>query len=188
MCKDVMKGVLRFFNRRTRVSKWNHPSLSVFAGSLLVFGITAFMPGDDNDAAWFEFQPAVDDFGPTILDCSEFIEAPAGRHGFVTVKGDDFVFEDGTPVRFWGSQTGSRRDDPEYSAKRMRRQGINLIRQHGNLSRPGQLDAMIARLGEQGIYMAIDLYYPDFLIWEHHLSSWKPWWEQWKFKTPTAAA
>ncbi|MBN1199998.1 MAG: beta-galactosidase [Bacteroidales bacterium] len=132
---------------------------------MTLFGTSAFSQDNDSDSAWFQFTPAVDDFGPTILDCSEFIEAPTGRHGFVTVKGENFIFEDGTPVRFWGSQTGARRDNPEYSAKRMRRQGINLVRQHGNLSRPGQLDQLIARLGEQGIYMAIDLYYPLHYRW-----------------------
>ena len=92
------------------------------------------LPPESN--AWFNFEPAKDDFTPTILDCSPRIEAPAGRHGFVTVKGDKFVFEDGTPARFWGAQTGSLRDDPDYSARRMRRQGLNLIRQHGNMATP----------------------------------------------------
>jgi hypothetical protein len=116
------------------------------------------LPPESN--AWFDFEPATDDFGPTILDVSQWIEAPTGKHGFVTVRGDRFVFEDGTPVRFWGSQTGSRRDNPEYSAQRMPRQGINLIRQHGNLNNPGGLDATIARLGKNGVYMALDIHYP----------------------------
>lgn len=121
--------------------------------------------GKDDDSTWFVFEPAKDDFRPTILDCSEYIEAPAGNHGFVTVDGDNFVFEDGTPVRFWGTQTGALRDNPEYSARRMRRQGINLVRQHGNINRPDRLDATLARLGKNGIYMVIDLYYPLHYRW-----------------------
>ena len=116
------------------------------------------LPPESN--AWFNFEPAKDDFSPTILDCSRWIEAPTSKHGFVTVKGEKFVFEDGTPVRFWGSQTGALRDDPDYSARRMRRQGLNLIRQHGNISNPGRRDDTIARLGENGIYMVLDIYYP----------------------------
>jgi hypothetical protein len=42
---------------------------------------------------WFAFRPARDDFQETILDCSRWVEAPTGRHGFVTAKGDRFVFE-----------------------------------------------------------------------------------------------
>ena len=128
--------------------------------------IIGFSQTADNDSAWFEFQPVKDEFNPTIIDCSEFIEAPTGKHGFVTVKGDNFVFEDGTPVRFWGSQTGALRDDPEYSARLMRKHGVNLVRQHGNLGRPDRLDATLARLGENGIYMAIDLFYPLHYDWK----------------------
>jgi hypothetical protein len=28
-------------------------------------------------------------------------EKPAGKHGFLQMKGDRFEFEDGTPVKFW---------------------------------------------------------------------------------------
>ena len=138
-----------------------HRFVSLGAVAALVLfsaGAIAQLPPESD--AWFDFEPAVDDFGPTILDCSQWIEAPTGKHAFVTVKGDRFVFEDGTPVRFWGSQTGFRRDDPDYSARRMRRQGINLIRQHGNLNDPARLDATLARLGKNGIYMALNIYYP----------------------------
>jgi len=30
-------------------------------------------------------------------------EKPAGKHGFLQVKGENFVFEDGTPAKFWGT-------------------------------------------------------------------------------------
>ena len=30
-------------------------------------------------------------------------EKPAGKHGFLTVKGRDFVFEDGTKIKFFGT-------------------------------------------------------------------------------------
>ena len=82
---------------------------------------------------WFEFRPGRDDFAPTALDCSRFIEAPTGRHGFVGVRGDGFAFEDGTPARFWGAQIhlGSTKEDIDYVARRLRRQGINIVRRHG---------------------------------------------------------
>ena len=53
-------------------------------------------------ATWFPLQPVKDDFAPSVLDCSRFVETPTGKHGFVTVRQDQFVFEDGTPARFWG--------------------------------------------------------------------------------------
>ena len=30
-------------------------------------------------------------------------EKPAGKHGFLKTEGRQFVFEDGTPVKFWGT-------------------------------------------------------------------------------------
>jgi hypothetical protein len=116
---------------------------------------------------WFPFRPARDDFGPTILDASRWVEAPTGKHGFVTVKGERFVFEDGTPVRFWGAQMSPwSKEQLDYAIRRMRRQGINITRLHG-LSHLGsddrsfdRLDYLIARLGENGIYLILDLHYP----------------------------
>lgn len=132
--------------------------------------------GDPN-SKWFPLELAKDDFGPTVLDCSKWIEAPTGKHGFVTVKGDNFLFEDGTPVRFWGAQMGGGRDREkiEYTIKRMRRQGLNITRLHGLRSlidREGKtsldysergfdrMDYTIAKLGENGIYIILDTQYP----------------------------
>jgi hypothetical protein len=129
-----------------------------------------------SDPNWFALEPVKDSFGPSILDCSRWVEAPTGKHGFVTVKGDRFVFDDGTPIRFWGAQVGGfSKEQTDYAVRRMRRQGINITRMHGleNLSdRAGKtsfdysaqgfdrLDYLIARLGENGIYMILDVHYP----------------------------
>ena len=62
-------------------------------------------------------------------------EKPAGKHGFLTVKGENFVFEDGTPVRFWGTNLNSGACFPEKAyaeklAKRLAAYGCNLVRFH----------------------------------------------------------
>ena len=46
-------------------------------------------------------------------------EKPAGKHGFLTVKGKDFVFEDGAEARFWGTNFNSGLNFPpaEFSEK-----------------------------------------------------------------------
>jgi len=36
-------------------------------------------------------------------------EKPAGKHGFLQVKGEKFIFEDGTEGRFWGTNFNSAR-------------------------------------------------------------------------------
>jgi hypothetical protein len=128
------------------------------------------------DPGWFALEPVKNSFGPSILDCSGWIEAPTGKHGFVTVKGDRFVFEDGTPARFWGAQIGGfSKEHIDYAVRRMRRQGINITRLHGleslndragrtsfDYSEAGfdRLDYLIRRLGENGIYMILNVHYP----------------------------
>ena len=66
-------------------------------------------------------------------------EKPAGKHGFLKVNGEDFVFEDGTRARFWGTNFNSGLNFPPFDfsekvAKRLAKTGINLVRFH-------QLDA-----------------------------------------------
>lgn len=125
-------------------------------------------PGITNETRpWFRFQPGRDEFRETILDCSGWVEAPTGKHGFVTAKDERFVFEDGTPVRFWGAQMNLwGQEQVDYAVRRMRRQGINITRLHGlnNLGSDARsferLDYLIAKLGENGIYIILDLCYP----------------------------
>ena len=44
--------------------------------------------------------PAYHDFAPIDISYLFADEKPAGKHGFLTVQGDRFVFEDGKKVRF----------------------------------------------------------------------------------------
>ncbi|NJK87730.1 MAG: hypothetical protein HC906_18885 [Bacteroidales bacterium] len=48
------------------------------------------------------FNPS-SDINTSELNLSHWIEKPSGNHGFLEMKGDKFVFEDGTPVKFWGT-------------------------------------------------------------------------------------
>ena len=62
-------------------------------------------------------------------------EKPAGKHGFLQVQGRHFVFEDGTPVKFWGTNFNGCGCFPEKDyapklAKRLAKIGINLVRFH----------------------------------------------------------
>lgn len=62
-------------------------------------------------------------------------EKPAGKHGFLKVNGEKFVFEDGTEARFWGTNFNSGAIFPEHShsetvAKRLAMTGLNMVRFH----------------------------------------------------------
>ena len=79
--------------------------------------------------------PAYADFAPIDISYLFEEERPAGKHGFLKVQGDRFVFEDGTPVRFWGANLNSGACFPEkpYAeklAKRLAAYGCNMVRFH----------------------------------------------------------
>lgn len=62
-------------------------------------------------------------------------EKPAGKHGFLKVCGKDFAFEDGTKVKFWGTNFNGWGCFPEHDyakklARRLAKIGINLVRFH----------------------------------------------------------
>ena len=66
-------------------------------------------------------------------------EKPAGKRGFLKVEGRNFIFQDGTTAKFWGTNFNGSACFPEKAyaqtvAKRLAKIGINLVRFH-------QLDA-----------------------------------------------
>ncbi|MGE5567911.1 MAG: beta-galactosidase [Rhodospirillales bacterium] len=154
-------------------------SLQVAGFAALALAGVTVLPGAADRPASFPMEIAKDDFAPNVLDASSLIEAPTGKHGFLTVKGDRFVFEDGTPIRFFGSQMNvPRKEQVDYTVRRMRRQGINITRLHGleflndrngktsfdyNMEAWDRLDYLIYRLGQNGIYIILDVHYPLIL-------------------------
>jgi hypothetical protein len=50
---------------------------------------------------WFPFQPK-DNFASSRINMKSWLDAPAGKHGFLQMKSQDLQFADGTPVKFWG--------------------------------------------------------------------------------------
>ena len=83
---------------------------------------------------WFEFKPG-EDFSESVIDVSSWLDAPAGKHGFLQMEGDAFVFEDGTPVKFWGVNICSQRPYSEKEVvdqwvQQLAKYGINGVRFH----------------------------------------------------------
>jgi hypothetical protein len=119
------------------------------------------------------------------LDFSWLLDAPAGKHGFLRAQGDQLVFEDGTPIRFFGTNLTRGGALPEKEAAvlvadRLAKAGVNLLRLHyteGNVDNPREtlidyergdsqhfnadsldrLDYLVHLLKERGIYVHIDL-------------------------------
>ena len=131
---------------------------------------------------WFPFVFPNDDTNPDAIDLTGLLDAPAGKHGFVTVRGDGhFYFEDARRARFFGTNVGGRDCAPEKAAARataarLAKYGVNILRLHSMDSRWGPLidygsgtsqpfskegldriDYFVAELEKRGIYIYLDL-------------------------------
>jgi hypothetical protein len=136
---------------------------------------------------WFAFEmprdvPREGEVGfQGAVDFSGSVERPAGKHGFLEAKGEHFVFEDGTPVKFWGVNLDSGAGLPDkahapFIARRMAQLGINIARftldgpaprgliaadrdttQDLDPEMLDRLDYFISCLRERGIYVRLDL-------------------------------
>lgn len=85
-------------------------------------------------ANWFEFEPK-EDFSASTIDMTNWLDAPAGKHGFLQMKGSDLVFEDGTPIKFWGVNINSKnpfsdKQKVDQWVKQLSKYGINGVRFH----------------------------------------------------------
>ncbi len=134
-----------------------------------------------DESEWFAWTiPDESKAKGTAIDASFLLEKPAGKHGFVKADGDGYVFEDGTPARFWGTNVVFNANNMSHAesdilADRIARSGYNIVRMHmfdasrePNIFAPNttrtfdeeQLDRLFyftAALKERGIYIYMDL-------------------------------
>jgi hypothetical protein len=135
-------------------------------------------------AGWYRFEPLPIDYArATAADASDLLDPPAGKHGFLTVRGEHFVFQDGTPARFWGTNIVAYDVFMDHAAARRTAArlawfGCNMVRLHGldaHWARPylvdesyddtqhfcaeslDRLDYLISQLKRRGIYIHLDL-------------------------------
>lgn len=119
----------------------------------------------------------------TALDASGRLDAPAGKHGWVLPRGEDFVFEKtGRPVRFFGVNLVAgcnflSHEQAESLAETLAQMGVNIVRLHhadapwatrnffgkGPTTRKldpesmDRFDYLVAQLQKRGIYLYLDL-------------------------------
>lgn len=89
---------------------------------------------ENADEKWFNFQPS-NITEPGVVGMGDWLDAPAGQHGFVTIENSGYVFEDGTPVKFWGTNHSNTQAAPEKAEAEKRaawyaKMGVNAIRFH----------------------------------------------------------
>ena len=83
---------------------------------------------------WFLFSPT-NTAAAGEIGLADWLDRPAGRHGFATARGDEIVFEDGTPVKFWGTNHGNLTVAPDAAEADRRaawyaKFGLNAVRLH----------------------------------------------------------
>jgi len=141
-----------------------------FAGALT--GATA---DEQVREGWFVFAPT-NTAEAGAIGMADWLDAPAGRHGFATMQGDRIVFEDGTPAIFWGTNNNNQhvapsREEAERRAAWCAKFGINAVRFHkfiwpgegiGSRERSTEfvpellerMDYYVAALQRAGVYQA----------------------------------
>lgn len=83
---------------------------------------------------WFEFQPKYPN-KLSVIHMNDWIEAPAGQHGFLQIQDEKLVFEDGRPIKLWGTNICSGRPYVDKAVadsfvQILSRYGMNSIRFH----------------------------------------------------------
>ena len=83
---------------------------------------------------WIVFQPD-SNYTKGIINMENWLDKPAGKHGFVQIKKDKLIFEDGTPVKFWGVNICSHLPYSDSStvekwANYLSKYGVNAVRFH----------------------------------------------------------
>ncbi len=121
---------------------------------------------------WFAFLPEYN-AEKGVFEMTGWLDAPAGKHGFLQIKGKNLVFQDGTPVKLWGTNICSTRP---YDEKAVADSFVQFLSLYGNnavrfhkFSRHGyktnistdldslkfnRLDYFSSKLREKGIYYA----------------------------------
>ncbi len=104
--------------------------------TMILFTFPVWLTAQDHSSTegWFEFKP-VEDFSESVIDASRWLDAPAGKHGFLQMKDDAFLFEDGTPVKFWGVNICSQhpysdKEVVDQWVQQLAKYGINGVRFH----------------------------------------------------------
>jgi len=160
-------------------------------GLYVTAGDTSIKPSENSVTdthGWWAFTADESPAAGTAPDVSWILDAPAGKHGFVTARNGHFYFQDGTPARFWGFDITGPECFPDHAtadvlATRLARMGANIVRMHhldASWSDPNMFDRnfddtrhlsaesldrfdyFLAQMKKRGIYI-----YFDWLVNRH---------------------
>ena len=101
---------------------------------VFVLAVSWFEKGHSPDDDWFPFIPA-NTLEPGVIGMNEWLDAPAGKHGFLQMDDEHLRFENGVPVKLWGTNICSRLPFVEKAradsfADLLAKYGMNAVRFH----------------------------------------------------------
>lgn len=154
----------------------NHPVAKVFI-ILSLLGIGALIQPslkhkqEGSEPGWFPFAPE-NTRESGVIGMRSWLEAPAGKHGFVRIEKEQLVFENGKPIKFWGTNINGgnafpSRERADNFTNFLAKYGVNAVRFHkftwnatdetySTIPQPEKferLDYFHAQLKEAGIYI-----------------------------------
>ena len=103
-------------------------------------------------AGWFPFLPGkITAENPVCM--KKWLDAPAGKHGFVKFEGEKLIFTDKTPIKFWGvnisgNSVFSDKESAEKWSEILANYGVNSVRFH-KFTAPGMQDSVSTDLKDE---------------------------------------
>ena len=120
---------------------------TVFAFFLIISGCYA----QTND--WFVFKPEKVIAERNVIRMNDWLDAPAGKYGFVKFDGEKLIFSDRTPVKFWGVNISGNsvftdKKSAEQWSETLANYGVNSVRFH-KFTTPGMQDSISTDLKDE---------------------------------------
>lgn len=126
-------------------------------------------------AEWYTYEEDIHDMRESAIDARDWLDKPAGKHGWLRTENNKFIFEDGTPIKFWGTNVTEKFVHPvelgPALVNRLAKYGMNAVRFHkftwptsGIVVSDGpsteldptkldRMDRFFAELRQEGIYV-----------------------------------
>jgi len=86
-------------------------------------------------SGWIAYENKNDVSPGSVIGAEDWLEKPAGKRGWLKMDGDRFIFADGTPVKFWGTNISWEdmacpHEEADQWNDKWAKYGVNLVRLH----------------------------------------------------------
>ncbi|MCY2953589.1 MAG: hypothetical protein NTU53_16660 [Planctomycetota bacterium] len=183
-CEIASDGSARIVLAKDKLAADEVRRLSInveLPGATSWYPTVADIPDEPGLATWYPWQ-ATGDATQGVLGLSDWIEAPAGKHGCIARQADKLIY-DGRPIKLWGLNLcyGTCAPEKPLADKRAafyRKYGINAVRLHKFADNTGwggiqskdscveydppgldRMDYQVAKFKQAGIYVKLSAHF-----------------------------